>query len=148
MNQAPAQVTEIVANVDDASGEVIGAAVEAVLAAGALDVWTTAIGMKKNRPGIMVSVLCNAADRPRLARLLIELTGTFGVRYRDWDRLVLDRRHAAVETPYGAIRLKIGELDGRPIVVKPEYEDAKLAAEKHGVSVRTVMAAARVENQV
>lgn len=136
-------VFEIVANLDDASGEVIGAAVESLLAEGALDAWTTAIGMKKDRPGVMVSLLCKAEDRDRLARRLIELTGSFGVRFREWDRLVLDRRHETAQTPYGPIRLKVGSLDGRVVASKPEFEDVLRAAQSHGIPVRQVLDSAR-----
>ena len=143
MTSSAVQVFEIAANLDDVSGEVVGAAVEALLAEGALDCWTTAIGMKKDRPGVMVSVLCNAEERDRLARRLIELTGSFGVRFREWDRLVLDRRHETVQTPYGPIRLKVGSLDGREMAVKPEFEDVRRAAEAQGVTVRRVLEAVR-----
>ena len=139
MDQAAEQVVEIVANVDDATGEVIGVAVETLLAEGALDVWTTPITMKKNRPGVMVSLLCAEREKDRLSRRLIELTGSFGVRYRTWDRLVLRRHHETVQTPYGPIRIKVGTLDGQAIVRKPEFADLRSAAESHGVSIRQVL---------
>lgn len=139
MDQALTQVVEIAANVDDVSGELIGSAAEVLLAEGALDVWTTPIGMKKNRPGVMISLLCKPEDRERFARRLMELTGTFGVRHRIWDRLVLERRHEAVRTEYGVIRVKVGTLDGQTIATKPEFEDVRAAAERHGVSARRVL---------
>jgi pyridinium-3,5-bisthiocarboxylic acid mononucleotide nickel chelatase len=141
MTASATQVVEIAANLDDVSGELIAAAVETLLAEGALDAWTTAIGMKKNRPGVMVNLLCKPADRDRLARRLLELTGSFGVRFREWERLVLERRHQTVDTPYGPIRLKVGSLDGQGVTCKPEFEDVRAAAESHGVSPRQVIAA-------
>jgi len=140
---APTAVTEIAVNLDDLSGELIGEAQRALLDAGALDVWATPIQMKKQRPGVMLSLLCEAGKRDELARLVIELTGSFGVRYRDWGRLVLDRRHVEVETRFGSVRVKVGELDGETIVVRPEFEDAKKLADAKGVTAREVMEAAQ-----
>ncbi|MFA7237898.1 MAG: nickel insertion protein [Phycisphaeraceae bacterium] len=142
MDNSPTQVIEIVANLDDATGEVIGHAVEALLAAGALDCWTTPIMMKKQRPGVQLSVLIGVDQRDVMARLMIELTGTFGVRFRGWNRVVLDRRHETVTTPFGPVRVKIGSLDGREVVCKVEFDDAAKAAAKHGVPARTVIDAA------
>ncbi len=140
MDQAsPAQVCEIAVNLDDVSGEVIGHAVGALLAAGALDVWTTPITMKKQRPGVCLSLLCPPQDRDRFARQLIELTGSFGVRYRGWDRLVLERHHETVETSHGPVRIKLGSLEGQIVTAKPEFEDAVTLAQRHGVSVRSVL---------
>lgn len=143
MEQASTQVIELSANLDDITAEVIGEAVERLLDEGALDVWCTPILMKKQRPGVMVSLLCLERDQEHLARRLIELTGTFGVRFRVWERAVLQRKHEKVETPYGAIRLKIGILDHKPILAKPEFEDVRDAAEEHGVPLRVAMDAAK-----
>ena len=139
----PTDVTEIAVNLDDVSGEVIGEAQRALLAAGALDVWVTAIQMKKQRPGVMLSLLCEAQKRDELAKRVIELTGSFGVRYREWGRLVLERRHVTVETRFGKVRVKVGELDGKVIVARPEFEDAKRLASEAGATVREVLDAAQ-----
>lgn len=143
MEQAPAQVTELVANLDDTTGEIVGQAVEALLGAGALDVWTTAITMKRNRPAVMLSVLCHADVADDMADRMIELTGTFGVRRRTWQRTVLDRTHATVATPFGSLRIKVGSRHGRPVVAKCEFADAEAAAHQHGVAVRRVIEAAK-----
>lgn len=142
-NPTPTEVTEIVVNLDDVSGELIGDAQRELLAAGALDVWTTAIQMKKGRPGVMLSLLCESGSRDSFAKLAIELTGSFGVRFREWGRLVLDRRHVTVETAFGQVRVKVGELDGKVVVAQPEFEDVKQLAQKAGVTTRVVMDAAR-----
>jgi hypothetical protein len=144
MEQASTQVVELSANLDDVTAEIVGEAVERLLDEGAVDVWCTPILMKKQRPGVMVSLLCLERDQEHLTRRLIELTGTFGVRRRLWDRLVLARRHESVDTPFGPIRLKIGVMDHKPILAKPEFEDVREAAEEHGVPLRVVMDAARV----
>ncbi len=139
----PTAVTEIVVNQDDVTGELIGDAQRELLAAGALDVWATAIQMKKGRPGVMLSLLCEADRRDAFTMLLIELTGSFGVRFREWGRLVLDRRHVTVETSYGKVRVKVGQLDGKIIVAQPENEDVKHLAQEAGATTREVMDAAR-----
>ena len=125
----PHRVVELVVNLDDVTGEVIGHAVQTLLDEGALDVWTTAIQMKKQRPGVQLSVLAREAHAAATARRVLELTGSFGVRYRPWDRLVLDREHQQVDTPYGPLPVKVGSLEGQPIAVRPEFEPARAAAQ-------------------
>ena len=142
-NPTPTEVTEIAVNLDDVTGELLGDAQRALMSAGALDVWTTAIQMKKGRPGVMLSLLCECEKRDALARLMFELTGSFGVRFRDWGRLVLDRRHVTVDTRYGKLRVKVGELDGKTIVASPEFEDVKKLADDSGAVLRDVLDAAR-----
>jgi len=143
MDQPPVTVVELVANLDDASAEVIASAMDSLLAEGALDAWTAPITMKKSRPGSMLSVLCERSLREHLAARVMELTGTFGVRWRTWDRLVLDRHREMVATPFGPIAIKIGSRDGRPLLAKPEFEDAAKAARQHAVPVRLVLDQAR-----
>ncbi len=135
MDRTPTQVVEIQVNLDDASGERLGVAVQRLLAEGALDVWTTPIQMKKQRPGVMLCVLCAPEQQSVTARRVIELTGAFGVRYRTWDRLVLAREIQSLETELGVIRVKVGRLDGNVVVTKPEYDDIVTAAQRHGLSV-------------
>jgi uncharacterized protein (DUF111 family) len=142
-SNSPTAVTEIAVNLDDVTGEVLGDAQLKLLDAGALDVWTVPIGMKKQRPGVMLCVLCDSAKRAELARLMLRLTGSFGVRFRDWERLVLDRRHETVNTRFGDIRIKIGSLDGELVSAQPEFEDARELADRAGVPVRDVLRAAQ-----
>jgi len=139
---SPNQVVEIAANLDDVTPELIGHAQQQLLDAGALDVWTAPIAMKKQRPGVMLSLLCASEQREAMTSFLIELTGSFGVRYRTWDRLVLDRSFVTVETPLGSVRIKVGKLDGRIIVARPEFDHVRQLAQDAGVSVRDAMAAA------
>ncbi|MEM8783255.1 MAG: nickel insertion protein [Planctomycetota bacterium] len=144
--ESPARVTELCVNLDDATGEVIGDACEALLAAGALDVWTTPIHMKKQRPGVMLSALCRG-DTPEqtrpFAELILRLTGSFGVRMRPWDRVVLDRRFVEADTPLGEVTLKVGSLDGDAIVAQPEFASVQKLAERHGIPIRLAMSAAQ-----
>ena len=135
----PTRVCEIVVNLDDTTGEIIGDAADTLLAAGALDVWTTPITMKRGRPGVMLSVLCRPADRDATARRVLQLTGSFGVRYRHWDRLVLDRRFVEVDTPLGPVTVKIGELDRQTVTARPEFESMRRLAAAVGVTPREAM---------
>ena len=142
MHETPTQVVELVANLDDATGERLGGAIEALIAAGALDAWATPIVMKKGRPAVMLSVLCPDDRRDAMVAALFEQTGTFGVRYRRWDRAVLDRRHVAVMTEFGDVRIKVGARGGRDVTAKAEYDDAAAVAAAHGVPVGRVIDAA------
>ena len=135
-------VVELSANLDDCTGEVIGSAVAKLLEAGALDAWASPIMMKKGRCGWMVSALCAAADAGRIEGILLVETTTFGVRKRLCRRGKLTRRHVTVETAYGPVRVKVGARGGRDLTASPEFEDARAAAEAHGVAVREVLAAA------
>lgn len=139
---APLDVVELAVNLDDLNPEVLGAAQQALLDAGALDVWTTSIGMKKQRPGVMLSLLCKPPQRDAMANLMLELTGSFGVRFRPWGRMVLDRRFAVVTTRFGDLRIKIGSVNGQVRAVHPEFEDAAALARRHRVPLREVMSAA------
>lgn len=140
----PTRIVEISANLDDRTGEEVAAAIESLLAAGALDAWAQPIIMKKGRPAFVMSILCAATDREDMAELLLAETGAFGCRYQVKDRLVLARSHEAVATRFGKVRMKLGELGGRILAAKPEYEDAKACAKTHGVPVHRVLEATRV----
>jgi len=125
-------------NLDDISGQVIGYTTAQLCDAGALDVYTTAIQMKKNRPGVKISVLCRADDIERLEAILFAQTTTLGIRRWPVSRHVLERRAHRVDTPWGPIEGKIGWLaDGQPRFA-PEFEACRLAADQHGVPLRTV----------
>lgn len=125
-------------NLDDATGEQIGLAVERMLAAGALDVWTTPITMKKGRPGVVLSVLAAEGDAERMEALFFEYTPTFGVRRYAVRRGKLRREVVTVETRFGPIRVKRGLRQEAVIRSKPEYEDCRRAAEAAGVTLETV----------
>jgi len=131
------------ANVDDSTGEEIGHAVSRLLAAGALDAFTTPITMKKNRPGVMITALAPPDRAVALEAVFFEETSTFGVRRHRCTRRILSRRHESVNTPYGSIRVKVGERGGKPVTASPEYDDCAAAAAASGATLRTVMQAAR-----
>jgi uncharacterized protein (TIGR00299 family) protein len=139
------RVAVLETNLDDVSAQVLGDVMDKSLAAGALDVFHTPIQMKKNRPGVMLSVLCAPADADRLSRLLLENTTAFGVRRTDAQRLKLDREIVTVKTAFGRVEVKIGRLGGRVVSASPEFESCKLAAAKAKAPVRRVLTAALAE---
>ena len=125
-------------NLDNATGEQLGFAMERLFEAGALDVWHTPIQMKKNRPGVLLSALGPANLESRLAEVFLRDTPTLGVRLRPVGRYVADRDTVTVETEYGPVRVKRKWLGGEVVSVAPEYEDVAVAAEANSVSWQTV----------
>ena len=136
------QVTVIEATIDDMNPQVYGYFQEKAMDAGALDVYSTPIQMKKNRPAQKVTCVCAAADVDRLAELIFRETTTIGIRYTVARRKTLEREFARVETRYGGVTIKISRLEGRPVNVVPEYEDCRRLAEDKGVALKEVQAAA------
>lgn len=135
-------------NVDDAPGEFLGAAVERLLRAGALDAWLEPVVMKRGRGAYKVCALARDEDRERLARLLMRETGALGVRHHPVGRTVAERRIVEVELPYGRCRVKVGSLDGEVFVVAPEYADAASLAEQSGLPLPRVYSDARAALQL
>ena len=128
------QVTELSCNVDDMTGEEIGFAMERLLEAGALDVWTQAIGMKKSRPGVMINVLCKEEKQEELTGLLFALTSTIGVRCSVTDRAVLQRSAEERQTAWGTVRVK--KSTGYGVTrEKIEYDDLAKLAQENGLSL-------------
>ena len=135
------EITVLEANLDDTPGELIGRCQERLFDAGALDVYTVPIQMKKSRPGVLLTVLCEPRRQSEMERILFAETTTFGIRRHNATRAKLARRHETVSTPLGDVRIKVGERDGI-ITVSPEYEDCKILAEKNDVALRDVISAA------
>jgi uncharacterized protein (DUF111 family) len=136
------RVVVLETEVDDMSPQLLGPLVDKLLAAGALDVYYTAIQMKKGRPGILLTVLADPQRRESLEEILFTETTTLGVRRQEWDRTVLAREVVAVETSYGTIGIKIGSRGGKVYNAQPEFDDCLKAAEARGVPVKEVWAAA------
>lgn len=130
-------IWQLETNLDSRSGEAIGYCLERLFEAGVLDAWTTPIGMKKNRPGTMISVLCRDAQRRQVEQILFEETGTLGVRRRLVERTTLPRRTVEVQTSWGAVRVKIGEFEGGQSEA-PEFEDCARIAREHAVPLTRV----------
>ncbi|HAT09614.1 MAG TPA: nickel pincer cofactor biosynthesis protein LarC [Planctomycetes bacterium] len=134
------RVVELCANLDDMTGEDLALAVHGLLAAGALDAWTTPATMKKGRPGQILHALCRPEDETRLADLVLTTTSTIGLRSQTWARRILPRRTATFDLAGQPIRLKIVTLPGGGERAKPEADDVAAAAAALGRTVAAVRA--------
>ena len=132
-------------NLDDASPQIIGHVMDRVLESGALDCFFTPVQMKKNRPGVLLSVLCGAGQKEAVMKLLFTETTTLGVRSYEVTRRALQRSLVRVETPYGPIDVKVAHLDGRVVNEMPEFEQCRQAAANANVPLKVVEEAARKE---
>ena len=131
------QITRLECNLDDMTGEDIGFATEQLFAAGALEVYTQSVGMKKSRPGVLLSVICLPADADRLAETIMKHTTTLGVRRQDLSRYALRRKIETVDTDWGKVRVKRASGMGAARE-KYEYDDLAALAKEHGVSLGEV----------
>ena len=134
-------VFEISCNLDDMTPEAVGAVFGLLSENGALDVYTVPIMMKKNRPAVMLSCLCEESGREVLARLMLEHTSSLGVRITKYNRNIMSRSTEAVSTQYGDIRVKYAQGFGI-LKLKPEYDDVLEASKRHGVPFMAVYEAA------
>jgi uncharacterized protein (TIGR00299 family) protein len=131
-------------NLDDASPQIIGHVMDRVLELGALDCFFTPVQMKKNRPGVLLSVLCGREEKEAVMKLLFTETTTLGVRSYEVTRRALQRSVVRVETQYGPIDVKVAHLEGRVVNEMPEFEQCRLAAAKANVPLKIVEDAARI----
>ncbi len=136
-------VTVIETNLDDINAEHLGHFVEIALETGALDVFHTSIQMKKNRPGVLLTVLCTETDADRFSELILRETTALGIRRHATDRRKLRREVVTVETPLGQVRVKLGRLNGEVVQAAPEYESCRKVADQAGVPLKAVYAAAQ-----
>ena len=139
---APSRVVVIEAEIDDMTPQLFGVAMDALLAAGALDVFYTSVQMKKNRPGTLLTVIAPPERRVSLTALIFRETTTIGVRYRESEREVLDRETVVVATAVGPIRVKVARQRGEVLNVSPEFDDCVRAARAAGRPVKEVQALA------
>src|ERR1700726_3456203 len=133
------EITVIEANLDDMNPQIYGYFQEKALAAGALEVFTTPVQMKKNRPGTLLTVLCKPADAQTLMSLVFAETTTFGVRTHTAQRRVLPRESVKLNTKFGEVRVKLSRVNGRILHVAPEYEDCRKLAEEKNVPLQRVI---------
>jgi uncharacterized protein (TIGR00299 family) protein len=126
------------ANLDDLTPELVSDAARALLDGGALDVWSTPVQMKKGRPGIVLSALCEPEEEASLRRIYFETTSTFGVRVSSVRRTELERRIMTVSLEEGSVRVKVGLLDGGLVTATPEHDDVAALAARTGRPVRSV----------
>jgi uncharacterized protein (TIGR00299 family) protein len=138
---ASEEIAILEANLDDMTPQIFGYVMERALAAGALDVFGTAVQMKKNRPGMLLTVLCRQENSAALRQLIFAETTTLGVRMRREVRATLARRHVSVQTKWGEVRMKLANLNGDGSITNyaPEYEDCRRIAEQLRVPLKTVM---------
>jgi uncharacterized protein (TIGR00299 family) protein len=134
------EVAVIEANLDDMNPQIYGYFLEKALAAGALDVFTTAVQMKKNRPGALLTMLCKPENADALMKLVFAETTTFGVRTYRAERRVLPREWVTVATEFGNVRVKVARANGRILRAAPEYEDCRRLAAERDVPLQRVMA--------
>ncbi len=133
------EIAILEANLDDLNPQLIGYIVDQAFAEGALDVFTTPVQMKKNRPGTVLTMLARPEHEPQLRALLFRESSTLGVRTRHEKRYALPRHHHAVVTPWGEVRMKVAHLNGAISQYAPEYEDCRRIALEHHVPLKTVM---------
>jgi uncharacterized protein (TIGR00299 family) protein len=135
-------VVQLDANIDDMNPQFYASVSDRLFGAGALDVWTTPVQMKKGRPGVVLSVLAPRTREAVLAELVLRETTTFGLRAGEVRRYEASREFRTVETAFGDVRVKIKRLAGEIVGAMPEFEDCRRLAAEHGVSVRAVHEAA------
>ena len=129
-------------NLDDISSEILGHFIETALAGGALDVFHTPIQMKKNRPGILLTVLCAEVDADKFSELILRETTAFGVRRTLAERRKLRREFEPVKTRFGEVQVKLGSLNGKVVQAAPEFESCRRLAEQKHVPLKAVFEAA------
>jgi len=132
-------VTVLEANIDDLNPQVFGYVMDRLLEEGALDVFGLPVQMKKNRPGMLLTVLCRTGDASNLTNLIFTETTTLGVRQREERRQALAREWVTVTTRWGDVRLKVASMNGTITNYAPEYEDCRRIAAEHHVPLKSVM---------
>jgi uncharacterized protein (TIGR00299 family) protein len=129
-------------NIDDINPEILGRFLKTALAQGALDVFHTPVQMKKNRPGVLLTVMCPESEAEKLTELILRETSAFGVRRHVAERRKLRREFRSVATPYGEVTIKVGLLDGKMVHAAPEFESCKRLAAQTNVPLKLIYEAA------
>lgn len=132
------ETVKIEVNLDDADGELLGYVMDKLLGAGARDVYYTPIYMKKNRPAVMLAVLCKTSQLGALSDIIFRETTTLGVRFYPVTVHRLERHFRTLTTRWGEVRVKEGLQKGRIVQQSPEYEDCRRVAETHGVPLKEI----------
>ena len=138
------QLFMLEANLDDMNPQVFNFFAERALAAGALDVFFTPVQMKKNRPGVLLSVLCSPAQREKLMEMFFQETTTLGVRGYEVFRRALERESVPVQTPYGKVRVKVARRNGQVLHFSPEFEDCRRLATENEIPLKKVLQEATI----
>jgi len=125
-------------NIDDMNPEIYDSVMESLFKSHAIDVFFSSIQMKKNRPATKISVLSEGSNREALSKILLTETSSFGVRFHEVDRIILDREVMGLKTSFGVIKIKLGRIEGKTVQVSPEFEDCKKAARKNKLPVKNI----------
>jgi len=140
-------IVQVETTVDDMSPQLYEPLLERLLERGALDAWLTPVIMKRSRPGVVLTALCEPGRVADLSRLLFEESSTIGVRWTAYQRARLDREMVRLDTAHGPVTFKVSRLDGRVITVTPEFEEIRRIARDRGLAVREVLEQARTEGR-
>jgi len=140
-------IVQVETTVDDMSPQLYEPLLERLLEAGALDAWLTPVIMKRSRPGVVLTALCEPGRVADLSRLLFEESSTIGVRWTAYQRARLDREMVRLDTAYGPVTFKVSRLEGRVVTVTPEFEEVRRIARDKGLAVREVLEQARGEGR-
>lgn len=140
-------IVQVETTVDDMSPQLYEPLLERLLQAGALDVWLTPVIMKRSRPGVVLTALCEPERVADLSRLLFEESSTIGVRWTAYQRTRLEREMVRLDTAHGPVTFKVSRLEGRVVTVTPEFEEVRRIARDRGLPVREVLEQARVEGR-
>jgi hypothetical protein len=140
-------IVQVETTVDDMSPQLYEPLLERLLEAGALDAWLTPVIMKRSRPGVVLTALCEPGRVADLSRLLFEESSTIGVRWTAYQRSRLEREMVRLSTAYGPVTFKVSRLEGRVVTVTPEFEEVRRIARDRGLPVREVLEEARTEGR-
>ncbi|MFH1755840.1 MAG: nickel pincer cofactor biosynthesis protein LarC [Candidatus Latescibacterota bacterium] len=140
----PRRVCIITSTIDDMNPELYGFVMEKLFAIGALEVYYNSIMMKKNRPGLEMTIITEEADLDHIAQFVLSNTTTLGLRVNREERVELRRERTQVDTPFGPVDIKVGHLADGKVKISPEYESCRKAAEQYGVPLMDVFDAARI----
>jgi uncharacterized protein (TIGR00299 family) protein len=140
-------IIQVETTIDDMSPQLYEPLLERLLEGGALDAWLTPVIMKRSRPGVVLTALCEPGRVADLSRLLFEESPTIGVRWTAYQRARLDREMVRLDTAHGPVTFKVSRLDGRVITVTPEFEEIRRIARDRGLAVREVLEQARTEGR-
>jgi uncharacterized protein (DUF111 family) len=132
-------ITILEASIDDLNPQVFGYVLEKVLQQGALDAFGIPVQMKKNRPGMLLTVLCRPENETALSQTIFAETTTLGLRRRQEQRIVLDRKFVEVATRWGVVKIKVASMNGKVTNFAPEYEDCRRIAAEHDVPLKVVL---------
>ena len=132
-------IYKVETNIDDMNPQVYSGLMDELLKKGALDVFFVPVQAKQNRPGILVTVLCEKKKLEDIIEILFKETTTFGVRYWPVERKILDRKFKTISSHYGNVKVKVGSYKGKIYTVSPEYKDCKELAKKKKIPVKKIL---------